>query len=330
MILQRTGHDLGSRGGAAIDQHHNRLAAGDVARLCIVTLGILGMAAAGRNDLARIEQIVRNRNRLIQKPARIVAQIEHIALERRPDLLLQVAHRLLQARIGLFVEAGQADIGDIAFAPPFHAVDLHDGAGQGEVERFLGAVAQNGQRDLRACGPAHLGDGIVQRHALHRHIVDGRDEIARLDASLGGRCIVDRRHHLDQAVFHRDFDAKAAELALGLNLHVGKAFGIHVAGMRVEGGDHALDRVVDQLAILHRADIIGPHAFKRIAEQVELAIGSHVGSAERGQQGNRGAKAQHHAHDDKRNTLHDFFAFPGSPVIQGAGLEPFPCCRNSK
>ena len=45
------------------------------------------------------------------------------------------------------------------------------------------------------------------------------------DAGLGGGRVVDRRHHLDQAFFHRDFDAEPAELAAGLDLHVAEALG---------------------------------------------------------------------------------------------------------
>ena len=56
------------------------------------------MTAAGGNDLAAGEEIVRHLDRLIQQAARIVAQVEHIALDAGADLLLQIAHRLFQAR----------------------------------------------------------------------------------------------------------------------------------------------------------------------------------------------------------------------------------------
>ena len=67
-------------------------------------------------------------------------------------------------------------------------------------------------------------------------VVELGDDVVGQDAGLGSRRIVDRRHHLDQAVFHRDFDAEAAEFAAGLHLHVAEALGVHVAGMRIESG----------------------------------------------------------------------------------------------
>ena len=92
------------------------------------------------------------------------------------------------------------------------------------------------------------------------------------DAGLGGRRVVDRRHHLDDAVLHGDFDAEAAELALGLDLHVLVGLGVHVARMRVERGQHAVDGVLDQRLLVDRLDIVAPHALEHVAEQIELLI----------------------------------------------------------
>ena len=105
--------------------------------------------------------------------------------------------------------------------------------------------------------------------------------------AFDGRRVVDRRDDLDQAVFHRHFDADAAERSLGLDLHVGEGLGVHVAGVRIEIGDHAFDRGVDQLAVVDGAHIVGAHALERIAEQIELAIGAHVVGAMRGRQTGR-------------------------------------------
>ncbi len=60
------------------------------------------------------------------------------------------------------------------------------------------------------------------------------DDVAGADARLRGWRFVDRRDDLDQAIFHRDFDAESAEFAAGLHLHVTEAFRVHVARMRIE------------------------------------------------------------------------------------------------
>ena len=146
------------------------------------------------------------------------------------------------------------------------------GALQGDVEGRLLAAAHR-QHDLGIDRPAHLVDGVGERQAHDRLVVDLDDQIARLDAGLGRGRAVDGRDDLDHAVLHRDLDAEAAELALGLHLHVIPFLGIHVAGMRVEGGQHAVDRRLDQLLVRDRLDIGGADLLEHVAEQVELLIG---------------------------------------------------------
>ena len=66
MVLQCTGDDFRGRSRAAIDQDDDRLAFGQVARPGVEALRLLGIAAAGRDDLALVQERVRDRNRLIE------------------------------------------------------------------------------------------------------------------------------------------------------------------------------------------------------------------------------------------------------------------------
>ncbi len=77
--------------------------------------------------------------------------------------------------------------------------------------------------------------------------------VASKNASLGGGRIVDRGDDLDEFVFHRDFDAEAAEFTLGLGAHVFGILRIHVARMRIERRKHAVDGTLDQLVFLRAA-----------------------------------------------------------------------------
>ena len=95
--------------------------------------------------------------------------------------------------------------------------------------------------------------------------------LAMTPALAAGR-VVDRRDDLHQAVFHRDLDAEAAELAAGLHLHVAEALRIHVARMRIEPGEHAIDRRFDELAVVGLLDVIGAHPLEHVAEQIELPV----------------------------------------------------------
>lgn len=79
-------------------------------------------------------------------------------------------------------------------------------------------LAEDGQRDLRARIATHLLDGVIQRHAAYRLVVDARDQVARTNAGMKRRRIFNRRNHLDQAIFRRNLDTKAREATLGLLL----------------------------------------------------------------------------------------------------------------
>src|SRR5258706_10077591 len=48
---------------------------------------------------------------------------------------------------------------------------------------------------------------------------------------------------------------------------------IHVARMRIEPGQHAVDRRFDQLAVVGFLHVVGAHALEYVAEQAELPIG---------------------------------------------------------
>ena len=119
---------------------------------------------------------------------------------------------------------------------------------------------------------AHLFYRLVQGHALHPLIVDSDDKVVGQNTSLRSGRFVDRRHHLDHAVFLGDFDAKTAELAAVLHLRVPEALRIHVARVRIKSGQHSIDRGFDQLAIVRLFDVIGAYALEDIAEQFELSV----------------------------------------------------------
>ena len=69
MILQGSGDDLRRGGAAGIDQHDDRLAVGGVARLGIITLDVRPRPAALRDDLAALEEDVREADGLVEQTA---------------------------------------------------------------------------------------------------------------------------------------------------------------------------------------------------------------------------------------------------------------------
>ena len=131
------------------------------------------------------------------------------------------------------------------------------------------ALALDGQLDLGVGRAAQLVHRLLQGQALDGLAVHRGDQVARLDAGARGGGAVDRRDDLQQPALAGDRHAEAAEMALRLELHLMPLLGIHVAAMRIEAGQHAVQRVMDQRAGLDRIDIVGAHALQHLAEQGE-------------------------------------------------------------
>ena len=190
------------------------------------------------------------------------------------DLRHDVADRLLQSFGGLLVELGDADVADVvALDAHAHRTHADDVARDRDLDRLVLTLAHDGQLDLGVHRPAHLLDRLVQGQALHLLAVELGDDVVRHHAGLGGRRVVDRGDDLDEAVLHRDLDAEAAEFAARLHLHVAEALRVHVARMRIEPVEHAVDRLLDQLAVVRLLDVVGAHALEHVAEQIELPVG---------------------------------------------------------
>src|SRR5690606_38523282 len=113
-------------------------------------------------------------------------------------------------------------------------------------------------------------DGLVQRQALDRGVVDLGDQVARLQAGAEGRRALDGRDDLDQAVFLRDLDAHADEAAGGALAEFLEGLLVEVLRVRVQPGDHAGDGVGDELLLVHRLDIVALDHAEHRGELLQL------------------------------------------------------------
>src|SRR6266404_829687 len=110
VVFERTGDDLRRRRRSAVDEYHDRRAVERVAGRRIHFKCGLRRAPLGGHDDARVEKGIGDRYRRLEHAARIVAQIEHQTLERRPIALAQVFERGVQIIAGGFAELGNPHI----------------------------------------------------------------------------------------------------------------------------------------------------------------------------------------------------------------------------
>ncbi len=171
-----------------------------------------------------------------------------------------LAREILQLRgeigNGAFLEARDADIAVTRLRNlHLHRLHANQSARHGDREGPVVGLAEDRERDLRARLAAHLLDGLVERHAAHRLVVDARDQVARTDAGAKRGRVLDRRNHLDQPVFRRNFDAEARETALRLFLKLFVVGLVEIGRVRIETRHHALDRGGQELLVVDRFDV---------------------------------------------------------------------------
>ena len=238
MILQRTGHDFRRRRGAAIDQNDNRFAKDQIAGGGVEPVAILGVAAPGRHDLAALKKRVRDKHRLIQQPARVVAHVQHDAVDiiDAPSGGDLFGKSVCQVRECLVIERGHAQHNRFAFGPGAHGGQFDAVADDRQIKRIGRPFADNGNHNLGPDRTAHQVNCVLQRQAQHAFAIHRRDEIAGHHTSGIGGCAIHRRDDLDPAFLLRHLNPKAAKFAIQLQAHRGGIFGGHIAGMRVKRG----------------------------------------------------------------------------------------------
>ena len=152
VVLQGSGDDLRRRSRAAIDQDYDRQPFRQIAGLGVEPLCFFRLAGARRDDLALVEEVVGDGNRLRQQTSRIVAQIENDSLQRSVRLPLQLLDLLAKPGIGLFAERTDADVADLPLEAGLDRLDLDHLARERHLERLTIGAADR-QFD-RAAGAA--------------------------------------------------------------------------------------------------------------------------------------------------------------------------------
>ena len=202
VILQGTGDDFRGRGRTRVDQHHQRhffdggrqfrqriafRAEGIVFGAAIKYLFRVRQLAVGRDDGRVLRQEGgRDADGALQHAARIVAQVQHHALD---VWILLVQGRDLRGHVvdGRFLELRHAQPGVARLDHlRLHALLMDFLARDGEGQRLRFILAGNGQRHLGARFAAHALDAVVQADAFHGLAIEACDQVSGLDAGAVG------------------------------------------------------------------------------------------------------------------------------------------------
>jgi hypothetical protein len=129
----------------------DRLAVEQVAGTRIEAGHVARVAAAGRDDLAPVQEGIRHIDRLVEQAAGIEPQIQDIALDLGvAGILPDLFDRSLQIVGGALGEGVDLDVADVVFQAEAHGPHLDDVAHDGQLDRLFGAFADDRQFD-RAC-----------------------------------------------------------------------------------------------------------------------------------------------------------------------------------
>jgi hypothetical protein len=246
VILDGAGDDLRRARAVAVHQHHER----QVLVLAVLLgkvpiLGVVDAPVRVDDQLAALEEAIGDADRLIQRAAGVVAEIEHQTLH---PFRRQVLQRAADFLVGRFRKISELDIAGLVVDHDRAADggDVHLVALDREVDEAVVADPADGDVDFGPLGALQLADRFFAGPALGVLIVYSGDDVPAAQAlPVGGR-ILEHRHHGDVAVDHLDLDAQAvvpAFLALAQLLILTR---IEEVRMRIERLQHAVDRPVDQ------------------------------------------------------------------------------------
>jgi len=256
VILQRTRHNFRGAGAAAIRQRHHRNVQ-VIARFrgTVILVGIRHAPARVHDHRAARQEPVGDLDRLIQRAARIVPQIEDQPLH---ALTLQRAQRLPEFLIRVLAELGETDVASLR-------VDHERGrdrrnvnlvSDDRKIDQLIEAAALQRNANRRALRPAKLSHRIVAGPALRLFAFDLPDDVAAPQALLICGRAFKQRHDGDFAIDDGDRDAETVVPPLLTFAHLCVGARVHETGVRIQRLEHPRDGAVHQPVGFDRADVI--------------------------------------------------------------------------
>ena len=283
-VLQGAGGDFGGGGGVAVDQHQQGHQGVDRRIRGAVFPGQFGHAAFGGDH----ERSLRNEERddvdgFVHHAAAVVAQVDdqalgagflepqHVGLEFFGDL----GREAVELDVADVV-AVQAGIADIRHVDPF--------AGDDHVDRVFRAAFDDLEFHLGAGLALHPAGALLGSFFVDGDSVDLEDDVAGLEAGLGGRGVLIRLDDADALAGRlADQGADAAVVAGGQQFEVFPFFFGDIDRIGIEGGEHRPQARDDHFVEVDRIDIRlgdflqgGIFRFEALAQFEILALGGRL------------------------------------------------------
>ena len=216
----------------------------------IVLIGIWHAAARVDDHVALGQEAIGHADRLIERAARIAAQIQQKAARALPGEILQ---RLAEIMIGVFRKVLQADVASVIV---HHEVrgnrrNIDFVARDFEWNQLVVAGAADTELHRGALWSAQFAHGLIARPALGILGANARDDVAASDALLVRGRALEERLDGDIAVHDRDRDAETVVVPFLFFAQLSVGLRIHEARMGIERLQHAADGAVDQAIGLH-------------------------------------------------------------------------------
>ena len=268
VILQRARHDL-RRARAAAVRHDDDRDIGELAVFgrAVILVGVGHAAARVDDHLAARHELVDHLDGLIERAARIVADVEqqpaHAFRRERLQRAAQIAIRVLAEVAQLDVTGARVD----------HEKRRHGGNGDlvaHELDVDHVRVTAPPQRNLhrRTARAAQLLHRLIGVPALRAFARDVRDDVALPHALFVGRRSLEHELRDDVAVHGADLDPDAVVVPFLPLAHLRVLARVEEARVRIERREHAAHRAVHQAIRIDLVDVAGFDGAQRGRERL--------------------------------------------------------------
>ena len=257
VILEGAGDDFRRARTVTVRQRDDR-DTGELAVLgrTIFLVRVRDAAVRGDDHLAARQELVGDLDRLVERAARIAADVEQQPLH---ALRREIGERVLHVAIGVLAEVLHPDVAGrrVDHEVRRHRRDVDLVARELELDHLAVAAPLHADVDLRALGTAQLAHRLLGRPALHVLAFDVREDVAAANALLVRRRTLEDVHRRDVAVLRDDRHADAVVAAFLAFAHLRVLFRAEEARMRIERPEHAAHGAVDEVVGIDLVDVVG-------------------------------------------------------------------------